>query len=79
MIVKQTELFDEKKKIPGTGSRIRANTRFAPTKDFRVNVGVNLVFTRYFETACKICPYDGTKKGTGANVVIFPQGHKGGE
>ncbi|NIM15320.1 MAG: hypothetical protein GTO45_25365 [Candidatus Aminicenantes bacterium] len=30
----------------------RANTRFAPTKGFRADVGVNLVFTRSFETAC---------------------------
>jgi hypothetical protein len=32
--------------------RGRANTRFAPTKGFRADVGVNLVFTRSFETAC---------------------------
>ena len=36
---------------------IRANTRFAPTKGFRLDVGVNLVFTRYFETASKVHPY----------------------
>ncbi|MCK5059154.1 MAG: hypothetical protein KAT34_21070, partial [Candidatus Aminicenantes bacterium] len=30
---------------------IRGNTRFPPTKDFRPNVGVNLVFTRSSRTA----------------------------
>ncbi len=34
-----------------TECRIRANTRFAPTKGFRSDVGVNLVFTRYSRTA----------------------------
>jgi hypothetical protein len=34
----------------------RANTRFAPTKRFREEVGVNLVFTRSFETACLCSP-----------------------
>ncbi len=44
-------LIIQKKRRICDSDVIRANTRFAPTKDFQVAVGVNLVFTRYFETA----------------------------